>query len=62
MGTFFLDINKRNLSNALFLAVSNKSNKQGNSSIFWCKIRGLYSRAVSNQDRVIMVRVRYINY
>ena len=62
MGTFFLDIDKRNLSNALFLAISNKSTKQGNSSIFGSKIRVLYSRAVSNQDRVIMVRVRYINY
>ena len=33
--------------------------KQGNSSK---KIRGLYSRAVSNQERVIMARVRYLIY
>merc|ERR1712051_406278 len=34
--------------------------KRGNSSIFRSKIRGLYLRAVSNQEQVIMARVRYI--
>ena len=33
--------------------------KRGNSSILRSKIRGLYLRAVSNQERVIMARVRY---
>ena len=34
--------------------------KNGNSSFFKPKIRGLYTRAVSNRERVIMARVRYI--
>ena len=32
--------------------------KNGNSSIFKPKIRGLYTRAVTDQERVIMARVR----
>ena len=32
--------------------------KNGNSSIFKPKIRGLYMRAVTDQERVIMARVR----
>ena len=34
--------------------------KNENSSFFQPKIRGLYMRAVSDQERVIMARVRYI--
>ena len=34
--------------------------KNGNSSFLKPKIRGLYSRAVSDRERVIMARVRYI--
>ena len=34
--------------------------KNKNSSFFKLKIRGLYTRAVSDQERVIMARVRYI--
>ena len=34
--------------------------KNENSSFFQPKIRGLYTRAVSDQERVIMARVRYI--
>jgi hypothetical protein len=33
--------------------------KNGNFSFFKPKIRGLYTRAVTNQERVIMARVRY---
>ena len=39
---------------------NNLCTKQGNSSIFEPKIRGLYSRAFSNQEQVIMARIRYI--
>ncbi len=38
----------------------NLSTKQGNTSIFEPKIRGLLSRAVSDQEGVILTRVRYI--
>ena len=38
----------------------NLCTNQGNSSIFEPNICGLYSRAVSNQERIIMVRVRYL--
>ena len=38
----------------------NLCTNQGNSSIFEPNICGLYSRAVSNQERVIMVHVQYI--
>ena len=34
--------------------------KQGNPSIFGSKIRGLLLKAVSNQERVMMTRVRYV--
>ena len=34
--------------------------KNENSSFFKPKIRGLYTRAVTDQERVIVARVRYI--
>ena len=40
--------------------IDNLCTKQGNSSIFGPKIQGLLSRAVSNQERVIMAHVRYV--
>ena len=36
--------------------------KNENSSFFKPKIHGLYTRAVSDQERVIMARVRYVLY
>ena len=36
--------------------------KNGNSSFFKPKIRGLYTRAVTDQERVIVACVRYIPY
>ena len=33
-----------------------------NSSFFKPKIRGLYTRAVTDQERVIMARVRYLKF
>jgi hypothetical protein len=38
----------------------NLCTKNGNSSFFKPKIRGLYTRAVTDQERVIMARVRYL--
>ena len=38
----------------------NLCTKNGNSSFFKPKIRGVYMRAVTNQERVIMARVRYM--
>ena len=38
----------------------NLCTNQGNSSIFQPNICGLYSRAVSNHKRIIMVHVQYI--
>ena len=37
----------------------NSCTKQGNSSIFWSQNHGLYLRAVSNQERIIMAQVEY---
>ena len=48
-----------------FAAVSvtdNLCTRQENSSIFGSKIRGLQLRGVSDQEQVIMLRVRYIVY
>jgi hypothetical protein len=42
------------------LLIDSLGTKQGNSSMFEPKIHGLYSTAVSNQERVIMARVKYI--
>ena len=38
----------------------NLCTKNGNSSFFKPKICGLYSKAVTDQERFIVVRVRYI--
>ena len=40
--------------------VNNADNLCTKKKKFFKKIHGLYSRAVSNQERVIMARVRYI--
>ena len=40
----------------------NLCTEQGNSSIFGPKICLLQSRAVSNEERVLMALVRYLNY
>ena len=42
------------------LLIDSLGTKHGNSSMFEPKIHGLYSTAVSNQERVIMARVKYI--
>ena len=40
----------------------NLCTKNGNSSFFKPKICGLYTRAVTDQEQVIVARVRYLKY
>ena len=47
-------------SSAVYIT-DNLWTKNGNSSFFKPKIRGLYSRAVSDRERAIMARVRYVH-
>ena len=56
-GWFFQNLEKDFIPILLHTTVCTKNQ---NSSFFKPKIRGLYTRAISDQERVIMARVRYI--
>ena len=47
---------------AVAYIADNLFTKNGNTSFFKPKIRGFYSRAVTDQERVIMARVRYLKF